>query len=44
MMVSKIKNLDHLDDRPVFEKERRLAEAFAVGDKEAEKEAKEVYN
>jgi len=44
MMVSKIKNLDHLDDRPVFEKERRLAEAFAVGDKEAEKVEKEIYN
>ena len=40
MMVIKIKNLDHLDDRPVFEKERRLAEAFAIGDKEAELQEK----
>jgi dynein assembly factor 1, axonemal len=44
MMVIKIKNLDHLDDRPVFEKERRLAEAFAIGDKEAEVQEKAVYN
>ena len=36
MMLGKIKNLDHLDDRPVFEKERRLADAFLVGAKEAE--------
>lgn len=36
-MVAKIKKLDHLDDRPVFDKERRLAEAFLVGEKEAER-------
>ena len=42
MMVAKIKNLDHLDDRPVFEKERRLAEAFLEGAMEAEKEERIV--
>lgn len=42
MMVAKIKHLDHLDDRPVFEKERRLSEAFLAGAIEAEKEEREV--
>lgn len=42
MMVAKIVHLDHLDDRPVFEKERRLSEAFLVGEKEAEQVEREV--
>lgn len=42
MMVAKIKNLDHLDDRPVFEKERRLSEAFLAEGIEAEREEREV--
>lgn len=43
MMVAKIKNLDHLDDRPVFERERRLAEAFLLGEQEAEKAEREAF-
>lgn len=42
-MVAKIKNLDHLDDRPVFEKERRLAEAFHAEGLEAEREERAVF-
>jgi len=40
-MIAKIKTLEHLDDRTVFEEDRRLAEAFINGDREKEKEEKE---
>jgi hypothetical protein len=39
-MIAKIKTLEHLDDRTVFEEDRRLAEAFIYGDKEKEREEK----
>jgi len=37
-MINRCVNLDYLNDRPVFPDERRLAEAFCIGDKAAEKE------
>mmetsp|Transcript_35199 Transcript_35199/g.80314 ORF Transcript_35199/g.80314 Transcript_35199/m.80314 type:complete len:540 (-) Transcript_35199:97-1716(-) len=36
-IVSRLKNLQYLDDRPVFEDERRCTNAWAVGGAEAEK-------
>ncbi len=40
-MIAKIKTLEHLDERTVFEEDRRLAESFIDGDKDKEKEEKE---
>lgn len=37
-LISKLKNLKFLDDKPVFEEERLCAEAFARGGIEAERE------
>lgn len=37
-VIAKIPNLKYLDDRPVFEEDRRRAEAFVVGGIEAERE------
>ncbi len=36
-LISSIKSLTYLDDRPVFDEERRMVEAWARGGKEAEK-------
>lgn len=43
MMTAKIKKLDYLDERPIEEKDRRLAEAFLIGEKEAESKEKEIF-
>lgn len=37
-MINSIPDLRYLDDRPVFEDERRYAEAFYKGGKECEKD------
>ena len=44
VMIAKIKKLDYLDERPVEDKERRLAEAFLAGAKEAEQKEREAYD
>lgn len=36
-VIAKIKTLNYLDDRPVFEEDRRRAEAYAEGGIEAER-------
>jgi dynein axonemal assembly factor 1 len=41
-LVSRIKTLKHLDDRPVFQAERRTAEAWARGGREAEAEERKL--
>ncbi|KAJ3163653.1 Dynein assembly factor 1, axonemal [Geranomyces michiganensis] len=41
VMISRIKTLTYLDDRPVFDKERLCAEAWARGGPEAEKAERE---
>lgn len=43
-MTIALKNLQYLDDRPVFEIERIGATAYAEGGIEAEKKAKQEYN
>ncbi|XP_067137592.1 dynein axonemal assembly factor 1-like [Centruroides vittatus] len=40
----KIKSLLYLDDRPVFEKDRACAEAWAKGGREAERKEREKWN
>lgn len=38
ILISKVKTLTYLDDRPVFEKERLATEAWLIGGVEAERE------
>lgn len=42
-LINSFKDLRYLDDKPVFEDERRFAEAFGRGGLEAEKREREVY-
>jgi len=42
-MINEIKQLTYLDDRPVFPKERACAEAFMIGGREAEREARTKF-
>jgi hypothetical protein len=42
-LINSIKELRYLDDKPVFEDERRFAEAFGRGGLEEEKREREVY-
>ena len=41
-VISKIPTLKYLDDRPVFEEDRRNAEAFARGGMEEERKERAV--
>lgn len=42
-LTANLKNLNYLDDRPVFESERIFADAWLKGGVEAEREAKRAY-
>lgn len=42
-MISSLKELRYLDDKPVFEDERRFAEAFAKGGLEEERRERDLY-
>lgn len=42
-LTYKIKELRYIDDKPIFEDERRFAEAFGRGGLEEEKKEREVY-
>ena len=42
-LIFKLKELRYIDDRPVFEDERRFAEAFGKGGYEEEKKEREKY-
>jgi dynein assembly factor 1 len=43
MTISTLKDLRYLDDRPVFDDERRFAEAFFVGGLENERKERGIY-
>ena len=42
-MIARIPTLKYLDDRPVFDEDRRYAEAFYKGGMEAEREERKKY-
>lgn len=42
-LTANLKNLNYLDDRPVFESERIFADAWLRGGAEAEREARKAY-
>jgi dynein assembly factor 1 len=42
-IIIALPKLKYLDDRPVFEDERRYCEAFARGGLEAEREERKLY-
>lgn len=42
IMINKLPDLDYLNDRPVFPEERRLADAFMKGNREAEREERNL--
>ncbi len=42
-MISSLKELRYLDDKPVFEDERRFAEAFSRGGLDEEKKERDIY-
>jgi len=42
-LIHKLPKLKFLDDRPVFDDERRFAEAFMAGGIEAEREERKKY-
>lgn len=42
-LITNLKNLTYLDDKPVFEDERRFAEAFARGGLDEEKKERALY-
>lgn len=43
-MISQLPSLTQIDDRPVFEEERRFAEAFSKGGRDAEKEERKQWD
>jgi dynein assembly factor 1 len=43
VLISKIPTLKYLDDRPVFEEDRRFAEAWAKGGLDEERKERETF-
>lgn len=43
-MISTLPSLTYIDERPVFEEERRFAEAFSKGGRDAEKEERKNWD
>lgn len=43
-MISNLPTLTQIDERPVFEEERRFAEAFSKGGRDAEKEERKQWD
>jgi dynein assembly factor 1 len=42
-MISRLPSLKYLDDRPVFDEDRRFAEAWAKGGLEEERKERETF-
>jgi len=42
VLINKLPELDYLNDRPVFPEERRLADAFIKGNRDAEREERKL--